>query len=58
MKSCAQEINNNKQNSAVHKQGAYNGIASKYIQKINNQKNKLMILRKESIDKYNAFKED
>ena len=51
MKSCAQEINNNKQNSAVHKQGAYNGIASKYIQKINNQKNKLMILRKESIDK-------
>ena len=45
------------QNSVVQKRVVYNYVISKYLQKTNDKKNKLMILRKYVIGKYKAFKE-
>ena len=56
-KGCAHDKDNNKQNSVAQKKDAFNDITSPYLLKIENRKRKLMILRKDSIDKYMVFKD-
>ena len=46
----SRKINNNK-NSSVQKKDTYNDLISKYLQKIDDQRNKLMVLRKYGIEK-------
>ena len=53
---CSQEKINSKQNSVVKKKDAYNDFVNKYLQKINDQRRKLLILHEEGIENYKAFK--
>ena len=56
IKLCSQDKINNKQNSIVQKKNKYNDIIKKYLHKIDDQIWKLLILRKEAIENYKAFK--
>ena len=56
IKWCSQDKINNKQNSIVQKKNKYNDIIKKYLHKIDDQIWKLLILRKEAIENYKAFK--
>ena len=49
---------NNKKNSAVEKKDAYNVVISMYLQKIEDQQKKLIILRKHSVDRCTAIKKE
>ena len=53
---CAQDKINNKQNLVIQKKDKYNDVINKYLQKINDQKRKSLILRDESFENYKAFK--
>ena len=47
---------NNKQNSIVQKKNEYNDIINKYLHKIDYQRQKLLVLRKDDIEYYKTFK--
>ena len=47
---------NNKQNSILQKGDKYNEFINKYLQKIDYQRKKLLILHEEAIEDYKAFK--
>ena len=53
---CAQEKIINKQKSVVQKKDAYYDAINKYLQKIDEQRRKLLILHEEAIENYKAFK--
>ena len=53
---CAQEKNTNNKNPVTQKKYAHDDIPNKYLQKINDQKRKLKIIRKDGIENYKAFK--
>ena len=53
---CAQDKNKNKQKPYVHKKDVFDDIINKYLQKIYDQRRKLLILREEGIENYKAFK--
>ena len=55
-KICAQEKINRKKNSVVNKQDAYNDVINKDLQKIDEQRRKLLILCEEGIENNKAFK--
>ena len=55
---CVQDKIQNKQNSAAQKKDTYNDVTYKYLWIIDGKRNKLIILRKDGIEKYKAFKED
>ena len=56
VKWCAQDKINNKQKSVVWKTEEYNDVIKKYLQKINDQRRKLLILHEEALENYKAFK--
>ena len=47
---CAKEKINNNQNSIVQKRDAYDEIINKYLQKIDDQRSKLLVLGEEAIE--------
>ena len=53
---CAQGEINNTQKSVLQKKDAYDDVINKYIQKMNDQRRKSLILHEEAIEKYEAFK--
>ena len=52
---CAQDKIRNKQKSFVQKKYEYNDVIKKYLQKIDDQRRKLLIVREEGIEKYKAY---
>ena len=52
---CAQDKINNKLKSVIQKHYAYNYIRYKYLQKVYEQRKKLNIPRKDSIENYKSF---
>ena len=50
--------NSNDKNSVIQKKDAYNDVTYKYLQKIDNQRKKLIILRKDYTENYKTLKEE
>ena len=56
VKCCDQDKINNTQNLVIQKKEKYNDVINKYLQKIDDQKRKLLIPSEEHIEGYKALK--